>query len=495
MLTKFWLRLLSELGGILTNTVALSVLLFAAGWLAQAAYSIWRQRPRRERLVSRLSLMGVVLALAAGFAYLAVSNPHRRAYINVPLYELLVGLTEMALAVLMAGGVARLIYRIVARFAHPTQKRYTAFLIGGIALYMGGVTAALYVTTFAPDLDEQTAEAPQLTHITLADPLQVNIFATAPIARPTALVVADNGDIYAAGLDGQIWILRDTNGDGQADAIHEFASGLHQPEGLALRGDGLYVTMLERLVRLRDTDGDGRADESTTIVEGLPGEMYAFHQPNGLTFGSDGRLYFGVGATSDHRVETHPFAARIWSVNPDGTDLRLYATGVRNPYNIIPAPGGGLFAVDNGPSGCVDTPTQVDDCSDPMDVPEELNYIVEGGDYGFPSIVGVPPQDSSTLPPILTFPDHSAPTALLQYDGALLPAKYRGQLFLALWARSEIHSVRVLRVDARHFVGASRLLVSGLPGPSALAQLPDGSVLVASFSTDTIYRIGAEPSP
>lgn len=495
MLTKFWLRLLSELSAIITNTVALSVLLFAAGWLAQIGWSIWRQRPRRERLGGRLALMGVVLLLLAGFAYLSVSNPSRRAYINVPLYELLVGLTATTLALLLAGSAAWLIYRTALRFAQPTQKRYIAFLSLGIALYMGGITAALYFTTFAPDLDQVSTAAPQLSTLMLAERLQANVFATAPIAKPTALLVAANGDIYVAGLDGQIWIMRDTDGDGQADDFHEFASGLAQPEGLALSADGLFVTLLERVARLRDTDGDGRADEIITIVDGLPGEEYAFHQPNGLTFGPDGRLYFGVGATTDHRAETHPFAARIWSVNPDGTDLREYATGVRNPYSLIPAPGGGFFAVDNGPSGCIDTPTQMDDCSDRMDVPEELNYIVEGGDYGFPHIVGVPPADSDTLPPVATFPDHSAPTALMLYDGAMLPDKYRGQLLMALWARAEIYSVRVLRVDERHFVGSSRLLVGGLPGPSALAQLPDGSVLVASFSASIIYRISATATP
>ncbi|HXW01733.1 MAG TPA: PQQ-dependent sugar dehydrogenase, partial [Anaerolineae bacterium] len=244
------------------------------------------------------------------------------------------------------------------------------------------------------------------------------------------------------------------------------------------------------LLLLKDTNGDYRADESQVIVDGFPGEEYAFHQSNGLTFGPDGRIYIGVGATTDHRPETHPLAARILSVNPDGSDLQVYATGLRNPFGIIPAPGGGFFAIDNGSSGCIDTEYKIDDCSNKIDVPEEVNYIVAGKDYGFPHFFGIPPQDSGTMPPLVTFPDHSAPTGIVIYEGDTFPEKYKGQLFVSLWARGEIYSVRLFRIDEEHYVGSSRLFASGLVGPSAMIGSPTGGLYVSSFTANTIYHIG-----
>src|SRR5574341_708880 len=110
--------------------------------------------------------------------------------------------------------------------------------------------------------------------------------------------------------------MHDDNLDGVADRVTEFANGLRQPEGLAWGKDGLYVTVTDKLLLLKDLDGDDVADTTEFIVEGVPGEVYAFHQSSGLTFGPDGRLYIGVGSTTDHRPETYPLAARILSVNP-----------------------------------------------------------------------------------------------------------------------------------------------------------------------------------
>jgi putative membrane-bound dehydrogenase-like protein len=359
-----------------------------------------------------------------------------------------------------------------------------------IALLYASATALLYRATYEPDLDEISVPAPELSQITLADGIPIKVFENTVTVRPTALEVGPQGEVYVASIEGQIWIMHDDDEDGDAERVQEFASDLRQPEGLLWSEAGLFVTEIDRVSRLTDTDGDGRADQKHVIVNGFPGEIYAFHQSNGLTLGPDGRLYLGVGATSDHRPETHPWAARILSLKPDGSDLRVYATGLRNPYTIVPAPGGGFFTVDNGSSGCIDTPTQIDDCTNRIDVPEEINYVTEGRDYGFPNYFGIPPQNSGTEPPVVTFPDHSAPTGLILYQGAALPQKYIGQLFVALWSRGEIHTVRVYRIDERHFAGSSRLFASGLAGPSAMHEAPDGSIYLASFTGNTLYTIG-----
>jgi glucose/arabinose dehydrogenase len=94
------------------------------------------------------------------------------------------------------------------------------------------------------------------------------------------------------------------------------------------------------------------------------------------------------------------------------------------------------------------------------------------------------------MPPVVTFPDQSAPTGIVLYDGNKLPARFKGQLFVSLWARGEIYRVKLYQIDEEHYTGASLLFASGLPGPSALLNSPDGGLYVTSYTGNAIYHIG-----
>ncbi|MBZ0287092.1 MAG: PQQ-dependent sugar dehydrogenase, partial [Anaerolineae bacterium] len=350
----------------------------------------------------------------------------------------------------------------------------------------------LYATTFKPDIDEVFVDVESVAGIQLEENIPIRIFENQHVKAPTAMVLGADNILYVAGGLGSIWAIQDDDLDGVADSVTEFAADLKQPEGLAWAQDGLFVNENGLVSFLKDTDGDLKYDEKKVLIDTFPGEVYALHQNNGLVVGPDGRLYIGSGATSDHRPEENPMAARIFSMNLDGSDLKVYATGVRNPFGIVPAPGGGFFAVDNGSSGCVDTEVQIDDCRPEVkvDVPEEVNYIIEGKDYGFPNHFGMPSEDSDSMPPIVTFAEHSAPTGIVLYDGDKLPARFKGQLFVSLWARGEIYRVKLYRIDDEHYTGAALLFGSGLPGPSALLNSPDGGLYVTSYTGNAIYHIG-----
>lgn len=489
MLEKLLSRFLAELPTILLNSTGVAILLFAGFWMIFPLYQLYRKRSTPPRWGPVLIVL-ITAAALLGFLYLTASNTSRRAFIDLPMYELVRSLINFGVGTVMAGGCTWALHWVARRGSEKRPRLYAPLVAMGIIVILGTVAAVLYQLTFQPDLDQVTVEAPEVSDIAIEGNLPLRVFEDKVVQMPTAMTLGPNGELYVAGNIGTIWVMVDEDQNGTADKVTEFATGLRQPQGLVWTPQGLYVTQLEKVLRLTDTDGDGKADQTTTIVDGLPGEEYAFHQPHGLALGPDGRLYVGVGSTTDHRPEKHPLAARIFSVNLDGSDIRTYATGLRNPYSIVPAPGGGFFSIDNGSSGCIDTATQIDDCSNKVDVPEELNYVVEGGDYGFPNYFGVPPQDSGTRPPMETFPDHSAPTGLILYTGERLPAKYNGQLLMALWARGEIYSVRFFRTSEQTFVGASRLFASGFAGPSALLQAPDGGVYVASFSSNVIHYIG-----
>lgn len=467
------------------DILGVSLLFFGGIWVLYGLYLIIRKPESRLGgvIITLISLVGL-----GAFVFLTASTNTRRAYINLDMRGLFSALVGFALAAALALGLALAIYWLANRLngARSAGIRFAAAVSVGMILFMTPVMAWLYSSTFAPDLDEMFLEVETVEGVRVEENIPIKIFESEHVQAPSSMTLGENGELYVAGTGGTIWVMDDPNLDGVADNVRVFASDVPQPAGLAWGEDGLFVNAEGKTILLQDTDDDGAADTEKVIVDGFPGEIYAFHQNNGLTFGPDGRLYIGSGSTSDSDPETNDMAARIFSVNPDGSDLRVYATGTRNPFGLIPAPGGGFFASDNGSSGCVpDT-----DCKEKMDVPEEVNFILEGKDYGFPNYFGMPPEDSGTMPPVVTFPEHSAPTGLAIYDGDKFPERFKGQLFVALWAQGEIYRVKLYKVDDEHFIGSPLRFASGLIGPTAIVNSPDGGLYVASYSGNAIYHIG-----
>ena len=117
-----------------------------------------------------------------------------------------------------------------------------------------------------------------------------------------------------------------------------FASGLTVPLGLLWRGQTLYVSESGRV------ETPTLAGRRRTIVSGLP---FGLHQQDAIVAGPDGRLYLGSGSTCDSCKETDRRSAAILSFRPDGSDLRVVASGLRNPYGLVFA-GRTLYATVNG---------------------------------------------------------------------------------------------------------------------------------------------------
>jgi glucose/arabinose dehydrogenase len=229
---------------------------------------------------------------------------------------------------------------------------------------------------------------------------------------------------------------------------------------------------------LRDSTGHGRADQIHDIVTNLPTRLYDWHSNNGLAFGPDGRLYFPVGSTSDSSPETHKYAASILSVNPDGSDLRVFATGVRNPFALAFNSRGDLFATDNGPDTFTETP------------PDELNQIVEGADYGFSKYFGVPPVGSATRGPIALFPPHASADGIAIYDAAQFPAEYKDNAFVVSFHRGEVYRVQLVKSPSGDYLTNTSMFANGLDEPLDITVGPDGGLYIADWGDSAIYRVG-----
>ena len=178
----------------------------------------------------------------------------------------------------------------------------------------------------------------------------------------------------------RIKLLEDTNGDGVFDTHTIFADGFREPEDglgagvLARRGD-VYFTCVPKLLLLRDTDGDGKSDIRKALHAGFGIHVgFLGHDLHGPKIGPDGRLYFSIGdrginvVTQEGRLLNLPDTGSVLRCELDGSNLEVFAQGLRNPQELIFDEFGNLFTHDNN--------------SDSGDK-ARVTYLVEGGDHGW----------------------------------------------------------------------------------------------------------------
>ena len=302
------------------------------------------------------------------------------------------------------------------------------------------------------------------------------------LSNPTSIAVSGDERVFVSEQDGDIAVLMDADSDGTADSAELDARGFVAPLGLLHHEDTLYVSHGGSVTALINSDGDGQVDEIETIVSGLP---VGIHQNNGLALGSDGKMYLTLGSTCNACRERSELSASVLQLNPDGSDMRVYSSGLRNVYDIAFHPEDGtLFGADNG--------------RDELDlhVPEGLNLLVDGGDYGWPDCWG-DGQGSNcegTLPPVAEMEERSSANGLLFYTGSMFPDEYRNDLFIVQWG-SHLRDTgrKVVRVRLEREGESYRAKVSdfafGIDRPLDIAQASDGSLLVADHGSGAIYRI------
>ncbi len=249
----------------------------------------------------------------------------------------------------------------------------------------------------------------------------------------------------AAREHDRIRLIEDTKGTGKADRSVVFADGFSHLEdgigaGLLARGPDVYFTCIPDLWRLRDPRGEGKATERTRLHTGFGVHVgYIGHDLHGLRMGPDGKIYFSIGDRGfkvpvPGGVLSCPDAGAVLRCNPDGSELEVFATGLRNPQELAFDERGDLFTGDNN--------------SDAGDKARWV-YVVEGGDsgwrigYQFGTVLGArgpftaerlweprwDGQPAYIIPPIANLAD--GPSGLAYYPGVGLPQRYRGHFFLA----------------------------------------------------------------
>jgi len=353
----------------------------------------------------------------------------------------------------------------------------------------------------------------------------------AGITSPRAMRVAPNGDLFVAdSKTNMVRVFRIPDGSSKPTESQVFASGLHQPYGIAFYPAGpnpewIYIANSDSLVRFPYKNGDLKAaGKPEPILEHIPA---THHWTRDVVVSADGKkLFFSVGSGSnvaldmgkepfgglDAFVENNPLGATwdteekradVLSLDPNGGNDKIYATGLRNCSGMTVQPGTGeLWCVVN----------ERDELGD--NVPfEYATRVREGAFYGWPWYYIGNHQDPrhqgerADLAGQVTVPDvmiqaHSAPLGIAFYTGDDFPAEYKGDAFVTLhgsWNRGSRTGYKVIRLRFKDgkptgeyddfmtgFVISDKQ-VWGRPVGVAVAK--DGSLFVSEDGSGTIWRV------
>lgn len=158
---------------------------------------------------------------------------------------------------------------------------------------------------------------------------QVDVFADS-VANARTMVLGLQGTVFVGSrTGGKVHAVIDRNGDHKADRVVVIASGLNQPNGLAMRDGALYVATADKLLRYDDIERRIDAPPAPVVVRDSLPNPRAGHTWKFIAFGPDNLLYMSVGAPCN--VCASPaLVSAIVRMKPDGSSMESFAEGVRN---------------------------------------------------------------------------------------------------------------------------------------------------------------------
>ncbi|MDI9403457.1 MAG: HEAT repeat domain-containing protein [Limnohabitans sp.] len=271
----------------------------------------------------------------------------------------------------------------------------------------------------------------------------------------------EGGMAYYSKYADRVTKLTDADRDGIPETRTLFAGPFNDPldgtgAGLLALDGNIFYTNIPHLWRLIDTDGNGVAEIVAKDSSGY-GVRVALrgHDMHGLVLGYDGKVYWSIGdrgydiRTSDGVVLHDPRSGAVFRMNPDGSELELYCTGLRNPQELAFDNYGNLFTGDNNSDG--GDKARFVYCMEGGETGWSMDYqTLEGANQRGPwNQEGIwhlrpdlaphrfeemkvkeanPLQPAWTLPPL----DHvgAGPSGLVFYPGLGLPERYNDHFFL-----------------------------------------------------------------
>lgn len=267
------------------------------------------------------------------------------------------------------------------------------------------------------------------------------LFAKSPeVHYPVAIAAEPSGAIYVASDEqgslgtakngGKVLRCVDKDNDGLMDHSTEFCSVDHV-RGVVYRDGNVWVCHPPFLSVFRDDNGDGVADRQQQLVTGLTTDLVntrgGDHTTNGIRMAIDGWIYIGdgdYGIPKAKGVDGSTVVLRgggILRVRPDGTELEIFASGLRNPFDIGIDSQLNMFTRDNtNDGGGWDT---------------RVSQLFQSAEYGYPRLFA---NFSDEIMPTLGSFGGGGGTGSLFIDNDYWPSNYNKSLFTGDWGRSAV---------------------------------------------------------
>ena len=237
---------------------------------------------------------------------------------------------------------------------------------------------------------------------------------------------------------------------------------------------------------VRYTDSRGSCTQETIILDNLPASTN--HNGGIIQFGPDGKLYVIIGdAENTANAQTvTSLAGKVLRVNPDGSapsdnpffsnanvNAKLvFSLGHRNSYGFTFHPHTThLWETENGPGDN-----------------DEINRIVSGGNYGWPTVGGIA-NNPNFLNPILAYTPTIAPTGIISIpeNSTVYPVSYRNNLLFVDFNSGRMRRVVLSGPDLTQLGTSSIAYNGGQGGLLSLMLGADGFVYVSN--TNAIFKV------
>jgi glucose/arabinose dehydrogenase len=392
-----------------------------------------------------------------------------------------------------------------------------------------------------------------VSDVTLTLPKGFTAIEVSPgVGRARHLVVNSNGDIYVktsnANGGKSIVLLKDKNGDGVADETSGF--GNYGGTGIAIKNGYLYATSNADVFRYKLDANNNVADPNNPekIISGLANPNGPAHNTKSITLDDAGNIYVTIGAPSN-ACQTQdrtkgslgqdpcPLLATtggIWQFKADKLNQTEeqgvhWATGIRNVVGLDwNKQAKELFAMQHGRDQLNTVAPELYDNKQSAELPaEEMLMVKKGSNFGWPYCYYDQIQSKKILAPeyggdakkqgrcagvdlpVIAFPGHWAPNALIFYTGKQFPEHYRNGAFVAFhgsWNRApELQAgYNVVFVPFKNGKpsGKYEVFADGFAGiteikgpaqvkhrPMGLAVGPDGGLYISDDVKGTIWKI------
>ena len=349
----------------------------------------------------------------------------------------------------------------------------------------------------------------------------VSIFAR-NLKAPRVLARDPAGNILTSiTSEGKVVALPDKNNDGIADETVTIADGLNRPHGLAFRcvenPCKLYIAESDEVASYDYDEKNLKISNKKKIADLPDGGRHFTRTIAFMPSPDENKLLISVGSSCDVCDEKDQRRAKILSVNYDGTDLKTFASGLRNSvFMAIHPVTGKVWATEMGRDFLGDNLP-----------PDEINIIEQDEWYGWPWFYGKNIEDynfspysrpqfaKEPKPSYINIPAHSAPLGLAFIPEEGWPQDWWYNLLVAYhgsWNKTEPTGYKIVRykldAEGRYLgeedfasgwlakdgnprtQGAEQSSYDGALGrPADILTEPGGVIYVSDDKAGVVYKI------